>query len=377
MRQPGAPVPAVINDSGELMPANAGSARARTPRAGRRARIDTALFAESLAALLEAGLPVLDALHTLGQRAASPAMAALVAELDRSLREGLALSAALALHRDVFGDVIVALVQSAERTSNLGDSLGRYAADLRAQQAMRRRVLGSALYPAVVVSVGVLVIGFLLAYVVPRFAEMVLGSGVQVSPASRMLLTLSAAMHQSQGLTLAILLALAAAPALLFGTARGRAWAGAWLGRIPAWGRTVREYHLARFFSSAALLLRGGLPVLRTIELAADTLAGDDRVRIQGVLRRLSAGQDLAGALSAEGIDDHLVIRLVEVGQRSGTLGPQFQRVATLLELEVSRRIDWATRLFEPLLMLAIGVAIGTIVVLMYVPILELATAIE
>ena len=84
-------------------------------------------------------------------------------------------------------------------------------ADLRAQQAMRRRVLGSALYPAVVVSVGVLVIGFLLAYVVPRFAEMVLGSGVQVSPASRMLLTLSAAMHQSQGLTLAILLALAAA----------------------------------------------------------------------------------------------------------------------------------------------------------------------
>ena len=166
-------------------------------------------------------------------------------------------------------------------------------------------------------------------------------------------------------------------PALLFGSARGRALLARWLARIPAWGRTLHEYHLARFFSSAALLLRGGLPVLRAIELASDTLDEANRERMAGVVARLSAGQDVAGALGAEGIDDDLVIRLVEVGQRSGTLGQQFQRIATLLDIEVSRRIDWATRLFEPLLMLFIGLVVGGIVVLMYMPILELATAIE
>lgn len=364
-----------IDEHGEL--GSAVVAQASPAPSGRSARIDTALFAESLAALLEAGLPVLDALRTLGQRAASPAMAAMVGELDRSLREGLSLSAALAQRRDVFGDVIVALVQSAERTSNLGESLTRYSADLRAQQAMRRRVLGSALYPAVVVSVGLLVIGFLLVYVVPRFAEMVLHSGVHISPASRWLLELSAALHRGRAVTVVVLVALAALPALAFGTAAGRRLLGRSLARLPAWGRTVREYHLARFFTSASLLLRGGLTAVRSIELATDVLDGPDRDRMRGVLARLTSGQDVAGALGAEGIDDHLVLRLVEVGQRSGTLAQQFQRIGALLEMEVSRRIDWATRLFEPLLMLVIGLVIGAIVVLMYVPILELATAIE
>jgi general secretion pathway protein F len=347
------------------------------PGLQRAARIDVALFAEELAALLDAGLGMVDALRTLAQKERSaPARTALQTVTD-ALVEGLPLSGALARSQAQFPALLVATVAASEQTGDLVSALRRYAAHMESLRALRGKVIGAAIYPALLLGIGGLVVLFLLGVVVPRFALLLEGAQRELPLASALLLAWGktiAAHPAAFGAALAATIALAAA-------ALARAWRSGWQisGLQRAWviGPLVRLFRHAQFFRTNAMLARGGIPALRAFGMCRSLLAPEDRNALDAAMQEIAAGQPIGPALHRAGIADAVALRMLDVAQRTGQLADVLARIAQFQEAQLARAIDVASRLIEPALMILIGLVIGGIVVLMYLPIFDLASSIQ
>jgi general secretion pathway protein F len=345
-------------------------------RLARRARFPLLLFAHELHALLAAGLTLMEALESI----AAKDRAANVRVLERViglLREGRSFSQALGAEPEAFPEFFHANVRAAERTGALAEALGRYAAYQNQLEAVKEKVVSASTYPLLLVGAGALVLAFLLAYVVPRFASVFEDAGVEL-PWSTQLLIAWGALVQAHGAALAALaaaLAAAAAWALAQPGVRARLLALVW--RWGALGERVRVFQLARFYRTLGMLLQGGLPMVQSLGLASNVLPELLRVRLAAARRDISEGQPTSAALERHGLATPVAVRMLRVGERSGNMGEMLERAGAFLDEETARWIDWFTRLFEPLLMALIGVVIGAIVALMYVPVFELAGAVQ
>jgi general secretion pathway protein F len=171
-----------------------------------------------------------------------------------------------------------------------------------------------------------------------------------------------------------IVAALAAAIAL---RARGRRVFTAWLARIPAVGARVRVYHLARFYRTASMLLRGGTPLVSALGMVSGLLPPDLRERLARATVRIREGASISSAMDEADLATPVASRMLRVGEKSGDMAEMMERIAVFHDEELARWIEWFTRLFEPLLMALIGVVIGAIVVLMYLPVFELAGSLQ
>jgi general secretion pathway protein F len=152
-----------------------------------------------------------------------------------------------------------------------------------------------------------------------------------------------------------------------------RARLGALLWRIPAIGERLKLYQLARFYRTIGMLLRGGMPLPRALEMGADLLHPLLRDRLTAAQRAISEGRGVSASFEAQGLVTPVALRMLAVGEKSGNMGEMLEQVAAFHDEELARWVDWFTRLFEPILMAIIGLVIGAIVVLMYMPIFELA----
>jgi general secretion pathway protein F len=147
--------------------------------------------------------------------------------------------------------------------------------------------------------------------------------------------------------------------------------------QIPALGERVRVYQLARFYRTLGMLLRGGIPIMPSLNMTAGLLQGYLREQLTQASRKISEGMPISQAMDACGLTTAVSSRMLRVGERTGQMGEMMERIAHFYDDEIARWVDWFIRLFEPLLMLVIGVAIGGIVVLMYFPIFELAGSLQ
>jgi general secretion pathway protein F len=346
-------------------------------RPRRHVRLDVALFAEEMAALLDAGLGMVDALRTLAQKErAGPARAALQAVAD-ALIEGQPLSAALARQPALFPALLVASVAASEQTGDLVAALKRYAAHLEAMRALRGKVLAASLYPALLAAIGSLVVLFLLGVVVPRFALLLEGAQRDLPAASAALLALGRAIGTHPALFAAATGALLAAAALALARAIRGGWQIRGLQRMWVVGPLVQLFRHAQFFRTNAMLARGGIPVLRAFGMSRSLLAPEDRPALDAAMQAIAAGQPLGPALHRAGIADAVALRMLDVAQRTGQLADVLARIAQFQEARLARAIDVASRLIEPALMILIGLVIGGIVVLMYLPIFDLASSLQ
>ena len=160
-------------------------------------------------------------------------------------------------------------------------------------------------------------------------------------------------------------------------TPAARRWLGAKLWKIPAVGSRMRLYQLARFYRTLGMLLRGGTPVVAAIDMASGLLAPALRPGLARAREAIREGRAISEAMSQHGLVTPVALRMLRVGERSGRMDEMMERIASFLDEEIARWVDWFTRLFEPLLMALIGVAIGAVVVLMYLPVFELAGSIQ
>jgi general secretion pathway protein F len=334
-------------------------------------RFPVSLFSQELRVLLTAGLPLVEALDTLAQKERSDGSRAVLERLSAVLREGLTLSTAMQEFPHVFSPLYVAMVRTSERTSDLSSALERYVAYDAQLEAIRKRVANASIYPLLLVAVGGLVSLFLLLYVVPRFAHIYAERGGDLPLFSRLLLNFGQAMNAHGALAVAAFIALVSATVFLGRRYRTQLADAFW--RLPAIGERLKVYQLARFYRTVGMLLRGGMPLVPALDMGGELLHPLLRIRLVAASRAISEGNGVSKSMDASGLTTPVALRMLAVGEKSGDMGAMLEHIAGFHDEELARWVDWFTRLFEPILMALIGLAVGIIVILMYMPIFELA----
>lgn len=347
------------------------------PLRARRGDFPLLQFSHSLLILLDAGLSIVEAIDTLADRETRPDTKRVLGAVLDHLRHGLPLSTALERQGGAFPALYVATVRANERTGSLNEAISRYIAYLGQAEQMRKRVVGAAVYPAMVLGVGVLVIGFLLVYVVPRFSLAFQDLGDRIPYLSQLLLQWGRYANEHGAALLAGAVAAVGLAAHGLGRPAVRRALGRLLLRAPRIGGYLRVYQLARFYRSLGMLLQAGIPILAALDMAAGLMPPSLQAGLAAARRRISEGSAVSSAFEAAGLTTAVSLRLLRVAEQTGRMGELLQRTASFHDDEVSQAIDWFLRLFEPLLMVGIGLVIGLVVLLMYAPIFELAGSLQ
>ncbi len=347
------------------------------PWRGVAERFPLMLFSQELRVLIGAGLPLVEAIDTLAQKERRSESRALVERVAAVLREGRPFSSALAEFPHAFPPLYVATVRAAERTSDLAPALARYVAYAQQIESVRKRVVNASIYPLLLMAVGGTVALFLLFYVVPRFGRIYEERGADLPFFSRVLLSWGQAVDAHGAIVLGVVACTIALGIYAWRHARLRARLGDALWRVPAIGERLKVYQLARFYRTIGMLLRGGMPLVAALDMGADLLHPVLRARLVAASRAISEGRSVSQSLEAAGLTTPVALRMLAVAEKGGNMGEMMEQVAVFHDEELSRWVDWFTRLFEPLLMAAIGLVIGVIVILMYMPIFELAGGVQ
>lgn len=356
-------------DSGSAAPA-------AVPLRGRE-RFGLLLFSQELLALLDAGLNLTEALETLHAKERQAIAHDVLTRVLQLLREGRSFSDVLASMPQHFPEVYVATVRASERTGDLPQTLARYIAYQAQFEAIRKKLVSAAIYPAMLLVVGGFVTLFLLGYVVPRFAAVYETSGRDLPWMSAALLAVGRAIYQHGAMALiALVLVLAAAGWLVF-SGQGRQAVLSKVLQLPMLARRVEEFRMARFYRAVSLLLAAGIPLSRAMGMVTGLLSGEQQKRLLRCRRAVEEGQSLSVALVATSLASPVAESLVRVGERSGQLAQMLERTAQFSDDDFARWVDWTSRLLEPVLMTVIGVVIGVVVVLMYLPIFDLAGSLQ
>lgn len=343
----------------------------------REEKFPLTLFNQELLALLQAGLTVVEAVEGLAEKEQRPQARRVLECLLTGLREGHPLSRAMQSAPGGFPPLYVATVQASEHTGDLAEALERYLAYHAQIDAIKRKVVTASIYPLLLIAAGFLVTLFLFAYVVPKFAHIYRDLGDGLPWLSRLLLESGEFIGAHTASVLALVAG--AVAGLVYGVAQpaSREWALAQLARVRPVGERLRLYRLARFYRMVSMLLRGGIPVVTALTMVAGVLPPALRADLHRARQLIREGRPLSQALTQCDLTTPVAARLLRVGERSGNMGAMMDRIASFYDDDIARWVEWATRLVEPLLMAAIGVIIGVIIVLMYLPIFELAGGIQ
>ena len=345
--------------------------------AKRGAAFPTMLFSVELMALLDAGLNLVEAITALSEKKTGTEASGVLAGISAAIHRGEPFSQAVAAHPQHFSPLYVATVKASERTGNVKEALGRYIAYQEEFDRVRKKIVSATIYPAILMLVGLAVVGFLMFYVVPRFARVYEDMASTLPFFSRLLLSFGSFVGQHAVVVALSFASLAGIAVFLFTRAEFRAWLNTRLWAIPAIGDRLKTYQLARLYRTAGMLLKAGIPAVKVLDMVRDLLAVHLRPQLAQARRAIEQGQSMSSALAAAGLATPVAARMMTVGERSGDMGAMFGQIARFHDEEIARFVDWATRAFEPILMTVLGVSVGVIVVLMYMPIFELAGNIQ
>ncbi len=343
----------------------------------RRARFPLILFSQELLALLNAGLTVVDAVETLAEKETRPEARKTLRQIITDLYEGRTLSYALQRFPADFPQLYVSTVRASERTGNLGEAMTRYIDYQTQVDFVRKKVVSASIYPLLLIGVGGLVTLFLMVYVVPRFSKIYEDIGTNLPFMSKLLLQWGKLLQTHGMLMLVVLAGTVGGLVYLARRPATKSWLIRRLWQVPAVGERMRIYQLARFYRTLGMLLAGGIAIVQAVKMVADLLPPALREDLAGAAGKISEGRSISYAMETHQLATPVALRMLRVGERTGKMGEMMERIAAFHDEEMARWVEWFTRLFEPLLMAVIGIVIGLIVVLMYLPIFELAGSLQ
>lgn len=335
------------------------------------------LFSQELLSLLEAGLSLMEAMETLREKEHRPAARRVLDQVMILLNEGLPLSQALEKAQEVFPPLYIALIRSSEKTGDMVEALTSFVAYQSQADVARKKIISASIYPALLVMVGTLVVLFLMLYVVPKFSAIYESQSDNLPWMSQILLAWGRMLHDHVLAVVGTVLGLLIL--MVYGLTRPavRRHLVDVLWRIPAIGERMRIYQLARFYRTLGMLLRGGIPVVTALGMVDGLLQPKLRDQLRLALQDIREGRPLSDVMETRSLTTPVAVRMLRVGERSGQMGEMMERIGNFYDDEIARWVDWFTRLFEPILMTVIGLVVGVIVVLMYMPIFELAGSIQ
>lgn len=336
------------------------------------------VFNQELLALIKAGLPILKVWDLLIERTRRPAFQEVLRAVRQDIRGGASMADALSRHPGFFSDLYIASVKAGEQAGNLPEVLQRYIAYLKLIIGLRQKMMKALAYPAFLVVAGVAVVAFLMTYVLPTFAVVYGDATTKLPPATRTLLALIEAIRAHLVVVGAGLAALAVGSRQWIKTRIGRAVWDRSILKVPLIGDVLTNHYTIQFSRTLATVLAAGTPLVNALPIVRGAVA--NRFLADGLAaatERVREGGTLAAALAEIHALPRLALELVAVGEETGSLETMLRDVAELYEGDLDQRLSQLTTWIEPTLLLVMGVIVGAIVIIMYLPVFQMAGTIK
>ena len=335
------------------------------------------IFNQQFVTLIRAGLPILKALDLLAERLTDPKLSEHIKGVRDEVRNGALLSDAFA-RQGVFPPIYVTTVLAGERSGSLGEVIERYITYQKMSLSVRKKLLVSLLYPAVLVTLSSVLIVFLVTYVVPNFAELYSSMNAQLPAPTQFLIAVGTTARSYVVAGFIALVALVFTFRWWMRTPKGGETIDRFLLKIPLLGETWLKYQVAQFSRVLGTLLIGGIPLLQALDTAADSLGTQVLKRVlENAVKLVREGQALSGSLRQTKIFPPLAIDMIEVGESTGALPAMLGSVAEFYEDDVATRTTAALSLIEPLIMICMGIFVAFVLISLYLPIFSLADSIR
>jgi general secretion pathway protein F len=338
--------------------------RFELPQFGRGRRVkDVLFFTQELATLLSSGVPLDRALSITSELTERPQFRGIIQEVLRSIKGGRSLADGLAAHPQYFSDLYINMIRAGEASGSLATVAERLAEFERSRDDLRTYIVGSMIYPVLLATVGTISVFILLNFVIPRFAEVFTQSRIPMPLPTRILMQVSQAVNRYGIFVVAALVAMALAMRTYVRTPAGRlAWDRFRL-RLPVLGDALRKADTARFARSMATLVGNSVPLVQSLGIARAILTNKVMAgSLDGVALGVKRGEGLAGPLRRSGQFPSLASHLLSVGEETGRLDHMFSRMADIYEKDTRDAIKRFTTLFEPLVILLMGVVVGAMI---------------
>jgi len=345
----------------------------RKRRQGRVKAQDLVVFTRQLATMIDAGLPLVQSLTALEEQTESPTFKPVLRETTEKVEQGHAFSEALEVHPKVFSKLYVSMVEAGETGGLLSEILDRLACYLESSSRLKKKVKSAMTYPVIVCCVAMGIALFLIVKVIPIFGNIYKDFGAQLPMPTQILIDISDIIRTYFLLTLVVLAVAVFGLVKFKRSRRGTAlWDRTKL-RLPVFGKLVHKICISRFSRTFAALLRSGVPILETLRIVGQS-SGNTVVEaaVTKAASSIEHGDNLAAALGQNPIFPPMLVRMISAGEQTGKVDVMLEKISDFYDEEIEATLAGLTSLIEPLLIVFLGVVVGSIVICMFLPIFKL-----
>ena len=336
---------------------------------------DLAIFTRQFATMINAGLPLVQCLDILSKQTEKENFRTTIAQVMRDVEAGTTLAEALGKkeHSKVFDELFVNMVEAGEAGGILDNILQRLATYIEKAEALKRKIKGAMVYPAVVMSVAVLATVFMLIFIIPTFARMFTGFGADLPLPTKIVMGLSTFLRSYWWILLGTVVVGAVAFQRYYITEKGHMQVDKLLLRVPVMGDVIRKGAVARFTRTLSTLISSGVPILNGLEITART-SGNRVIQeaIMSARASIREGETIAAPLRQSTVFPQMVVQMISVGEETGALDDMLGRIADFYDDEVDTAVDSLTSLIEPVMIVFMGGIVGGMVIAMYLPMFKL-----
>ena len=336
---------------------------------------DFLLFNQQLAALIHAGLPVLQSIQMLAQRSPNPKLRLVLQDVEVRIKSGSALSEALSAQGDTFPRIYTASILAGERSGNLDDVLRRYVEYTKAIAQLRRKIRGALTYPVILLGAAVILIGVLTTFVIPQFTSLYENMGAELPGITTFVVGFSSAIRENFFWLAPSLGGLAFGLTSWRRTEGGRRTMDRWILKLPIIGELIRQMTTAQLSRSLATLLAGGITLVESFQIALASVSNRELLRTtEPALPKIREGKPFTESLDAAGWVPPLAIDMIGVGERSGSLREMLDEVAGFYDAETEVKLGQLTTFIEPAILITMGGVVITILLAIYLPLLQMVS---
>jgi type IV pilus assembly protein PilC len=350
----------------------------RLPRQSRIPSLEFLVFNQELATLLKAGMPLVQSLDLLRRRVASPTFRGVLDDVYERVRSGSAMSDAFAIHGALFPSVYTASLLAGERSGSLDTVLRRFVEYTKVIATVRRRTISALVYPAVLISLALILVAIIVLKVVPAFADFYESFHAELPLITRIILAISSVVRE-QFLLIAFALAASIAGFVVWLRQEGqRARFDRLILRVPVLGDVASKFATSQMSRTLATLLGGGLPLVNALDIAARSMGNQFMAQqIQIVGSRVREGESFSAALAGRGIFPEVAVKMAEVGESTGALQEMLNTVADFFDEEIATKTERFVTLIEPTLLVMMGIVIAGLLLALYMPLFQLSSVLS
>lgn len=334
------------------------------------------IFNQEFVALLKAGLPILPSLETLAEKEENQSLKSVLTKVASDVKKGAPLSEALEHEPSIFKKLYISSIKAGEKSGDIVTNIRRYISYIKRVEELKKQVISASIYPLILLTVAVGVVLFLLFYVVPSFSQIFLDSGAELPIPTQILIFVTNFMQEN----ILFFIPVPFIVVFFYFFVKSNTTMRTWFSKIklssPWLGDTIRIYSIAKFSRTMSTILKSGETLVSAMLLAAGTLENpylEDKIVY--IARMVKEGESLTTAMEQMDLMPSTALKMIMVGESSGSLDEMFENIAEFFEEEVDRRLNFITSTIEPVMMLTMGVLIAFIVVAMYLPIFKLGSA--